>query len=188
VIRAFVAVQISRDVGHKIFAVQSQLKRSLRGIRWVNQEKFHFTLKFLGTVKEEDVASIMNALKQAIGPIPPFRIISRGIGVFPDIRKPRVLWVGLEGEKLKVLATGMEEALEPLGFDREKRDFKPHLTLGRWRDSGGSSEHLKEELQRYKDYDFGESWVKEVIFFQSVLKPEGAVYSPLGVVSLTEPN
>jgi 2'-5' RNA ligase len=106
--------------------------------------------------------------------------------VFPDIRRARVLWVGLEGKTLGSLAMEVETALEPIGFAREKRDFRPHLTIGRWRDLSTQSEKLKQEIERWKDYDFGESWVEEVVFFQSVLKPEGAVYSPLHVISLME--
>jgi 2'-5' RNA ligase len=187
VIRAFVGVRISPDVIRKIFEVQSQLKQTFKDIRWVNQENFHFTIKFLGAMKEESVASILNVLERALGAIPSFCTVCRGIGVFPDIRKPRVLWVGLERERLQPLASEVERKLEPLGFGKEARDFKPHLTLGRWRDSAGSSEALKHELERWKNYDFGESWVKEVVLFQSVLKPDGAVYSPLGIVALGGP-
>jgi len=186
VIRAFVGVRLSPDVAQKVAEVQSRLKRSLKGIRWVDQENFHFTLKFLGAVKEEDVSPIMNALEHALRSISSFAVVSRGIGVFPDIRRPRVLWVGLEGERLKALALAVEQGLEAFGFDREKRDFKPHLTFGRWRNFAGPAELLKEELMRYKDYHFGESQIKEVVFFRSVVKSEGAVYSPLGVVTLSQ--
>ena len=185
-IRAFVGVRVSPDVARKIAEVQSQLRRSLEGIRWVNQENFHFTLKFLGAVKEEDVALILKALEQALRANSSFPILSRGIGVFPDIRRPRVLWVGLEGEKLAALALAVEQSLEAFGFDREKRGFTPHLTLGRWRNFAGSPELLKQELMRYKDYHFGESQIQEVVFFRSVVKSEGAVYSPLGVVPLSQ--
>lgn len=185
-IRAFVGVRVSPDVARKIAEVQSHLKHSLEGIRWVDQENFHFTLKFLGAVKEEDVAPILSALEQGLQASPSFPILSRGIGVFPDIRRPRVLWVGLEGAKLAALALAVEQGLERFGFDREKRGFKPHLTLGRWRNFAGSAELLKQELMRYKDYHFGESQVKEVVFFRSVVKSEGAVYSPLGVVTLSQ--
>lgn len=184
-IRAFIAVQISPDVGEKIAAAQSELKRSLKGIRWVNPDNFHFTLKFLGAVKEEDVPSISSRLEYASHSFSGFPIAARGIGVFPDIRRPRVLWVGLAAEKLRPLAMDLERELEPLGFDPERRDFKPHLTLGRWRDSGALSEPLRKEIERWKDYDFGESWIKEIVLFQSVLKPDGALYSPLRVVSLS---
>ncbi|MCH8055335.1 MAG: RNA 2',3'-cyclic phosphodiesterase, partial [Deltaproteobacteria bacterium] len=132
----------------------------------------------------EKVVPIMNALEQALSAIPRFSIIGRGIGVFPDIRRARVLWAGLEGKPLGPLAVEVETALEPIGFAREKRAFRPHLTIGRWRNFDGQSERLKQEIECWKDCDFGESWVEEVVFFQSVLKPQGAVYSPLKVITL----
>jgi RNA 2',3'-cyclic 3'-phosphodiesterase len=188
VIRAFVAVQLGPDVIAEIFGIQSQLKRSLKGIRWVNRENFHFTIKFLGWVEEKSIPSILDGLEQVGGTMPQFRIISGGIGVFPDIRRPRVLWVGLQGENLKSLAMEVERRLEPLGFEKEQRDFKPHLTLGRWREFTGSHEPLTQELERWKNHHFGESWIREMVLFQSVLKREGAIYSPLGVVPLKEAN
>lgn len=184
-IRAFVGVRIDPDMAQKISGVQSQLNRGLKGIRWVRREKLHFTLKFLGPVNEEKVVPIMNALEQSLRSIPRFFIIGRGIGVFPDIKRARVLWAGLEGKSLGPLVTEVEATLEPIGFAREKRGFKPHLTIGRWRSFDGSSELLRQEIERWKDYDFGESRVEEVVFFESVLKPEGAVYSPLRVIPLS---
>jgi 2'-5' RNA ligase len=188
VIRAFVAVRLSPDVAANIFEIQTQLKQTLRGIRWVNRENFHFTIKFLGAVQEENVPSIMEGLEQVGDSMPQFRIISGGIGVFPDIRRPRVLWVGLEGEDLKSLALEVERRLEPLGFEKEERDFKAHLTLGRWREFTGSREPLKQELERWKDHPFGESWISEMVLFRSVLRREGAIYSPLGIVPLKQAN
>lgn len=171
-------------MAQEISEVQFQLKRSLTGIRWVGLENLHFTLKFLGPVQEEKVVPIRNALEQALSAIPRFSIIGRGIGVFPDIRRARVLWAGLEGKPLGPLAVEVETALEPIGFAREKRAFRPHLTIGRWRNFDGQSKRLNQEIERWKDCDFGESWVEEVVFFQSVLKPQGAVYSPLKVITL----
>lgn len=183
-IRAFVGVRIDAGVVEKIFAVQAELKQSLKGIRWVGKENFHFTLKFLGGVEERRVGEIGEALERSVRAVAPFSVTGRGIGVFPDIRRARVLWVGLEGEELAALAEAVEAALEPLGFERERREFQPHLTLGRWRDFERRSELLKRELERFKDCDFGASRVDEVVLFQSVLRPEGSLYSPLRVIPL----
>lgn len=183
-IRAFVAVQIGRNMAEKISEVQGQLKESLRGVRWVARENLHFTLKFLGAVQEEKITAITNALEQALHVVPRFVMMGRGIGAFPDIRRPRVLWVGLEGGGLRSMATEVEAALDEIGFEREKRVFQPHLTIGRWRDFGRRPELLKQEIERWKEFAFGESWVEEVVLFQSILKPEGAVYSPLRVIPL----
>jgi len=186
VIRAFVGFRIDPVVAQKIAQVQSQLKGSLTGIRWVDQANFHFTLKFLGAIQEEKVAPIGNALEEALGSFQRFAIAGRGIGVFPDMKRARVLWAGLQGKDLGPLVRLVETGLEPLGFGREKRAFRPHLTIGRWRHFVSQPERLKQAIERWQDHDFGESWVEEVVLFQSVLKPEGAVYSPLRVISLKE--
>jgi 2'-5' RNA ligase len=80
--------------------------------------------------------------------------------------------------------TEVEAALDTIGFEREKRGFQPHLTIGRWRDFDRRPELLKQEIERRKAFVFGETWVEEVVLFQSILKPQGAVYSPLGVIPL----
>lgn len=183
-IRAFVGVRIDPKMTQKISEVQSQLTRSLTGIRWVVQENLHFTLKFLGAVEEEKIISIIKAVGRVVRPARPFSLAAGGIGVFPDIRKPRVLWVGLEAQGLQTLSQEVEAALEPLGFAQEKRGFKPHLTIGRWRNFTAKAQRLREEIDHWKDQDFGQSTVEEVVIFQSILKPNGAVYSPLQVIPL----
>ena len=184
-IRAFIGVRIDPSVAQKISEAQAGLKDKLSGIRWVGLENLHFTLKFLGPVEETKEKLIAEALEKAAQPFPRFAILARGVGVFPDIRRARILWVGLEGGKLAALAAGVEAALEPLGFAREKREFRPHLTIGRWRSFNGSPEALKNELERWKTCDFGQSWVDEVVFFQSILSAEGAIYHPRGVIRLS---
>jgi len=162
-----------------------QLKRTLSGVRWVGRDHLHLTLKFLGSIEEEKSALITEALGEALRLFPRFPILARGIGVFPDIRRARVLWVGLEGEGLRALATGVERALGQVGFARERRGFRPHLTIGRWRSFDGRPEILRSEIENRKGYNFGQSWVEEVVFFQSILKAEGAIYNPLSVIRLT---
>lgn len=168
----------------RISEVQSQLQQKLRGVRWVRKENLHLTLKFLGDTPEEKVGPLVDALEPVLSVIAPFRIIGRGIGVFPDIRRARILWAGLEGDDLARLVMEVERAVEPFGFEKEKRDFKPHLTIGRWRRFDGRSDLIKQEIERLKNYEFGDSRVGEVTLFQSILRSEGAVYSPLKVMGL----
>jgi len=170
----------------KISEVQSQLQESLTGIRWVAQENLHFTLKFLGSVEDKKIAPIMQVLEEALRPVQCFSLVGKGIGVFPNIKRARVLWIGLQGQGLHRIAEEVETALEPMGFPREKRDFAPHLTLGRWRNPGLEPQKLREQIERRQDYDFGQSQVEEVVLLQSVIKPTGAVYSPLGVIRLSD--
>lgn len=185
-IRTFVGVRVDPKMTQKISEVQSHLKQSLTTIRWVAQENLHFTVKFLGSVEEEKIATIIQALERAVRGVRAFPLTGRGIGVFPDIKRARVLWVGLHGHGLQTLAQEVEASLEPLGFAREKRGFTPHLTIGRWRSFEAKAKRLKDEIDRLNDHDFGQSRVGEVVFFQSVLKPHSVVYSPLQVISLND--
>jgi RNA 2',3'-cyclic 3'-phosphodiesterase len=186
VIRAFIGVQIAPEVRAKISAAINQLAPAIPGIRWVPEDNFHFTLMFLGTIEESRLESVSEALVKAARPFRQFTISAKRLGVFPDLKRARVLWVGLEGDEMPALATSIETVLEPVGFPRETRIFRPHLTVGRWRHPSSSHQELGDKLKRWNNIEFGESVIDEVILFQSVLKPTGAVYRPLKVVRLAD--
>jgi 2'-5' RNA ligase len=182
--RAFVAVHIDSRTLEKISAVIRQLQDQLSGIRWIRQSNIHLTLKFLGEVDEPRIEPLGRALEQAVGPFSRFTISAKGLGVFPGLKRPQVLWVGLEGSSLIPLASAVEAALKPFGFASERRSFKPHLSIGRWRQFRDSSGSLTRGLEPWKNYEFGKSAVNEVVLFESVLRPEGAVYRPLRTIAL----
>jgi RNA 2',3'-cyclic 3'-phosphodiesterase len=186
VIRAFIAINIDSRVIRKISEAIVQLRRAIPEVRWVAPDNIHLTIKFLGDIEPSRVVPIANALEQALKLFPRFTINAKGLGVFPGIRRPRVLWVGLEGGPLVKLATQVEAALEPLGFAREERGFQPHLTIGRWRRFDGPAKNLLEELERWKSHDYGSSKVEAVTLFQSVLKPDGALHQPLRVITIAQ--
>lgn len=183
-IRAFVGVRIDRSVVEALSRLQSELRSQLGGLRWVALQNLHLTLKFFGEVSDAKIPLISAALEEVGRSLPRFSMESRGIGVFPDIKNPRVLWVGVEARPLVMAAEAVEAAVEPLGFEREKRAFEPHLTVGRWRQFNGLKENLRQAIERWKDVSFGTTQVEELILFQSALRPEGAVYSPLHVVRM----
>ena len=183
-IRSFIAVEIESVVIEKIAVAIEQLKPRIPGIRWTAPGNFHFTLKFLGDIEDSQVDSIGNALHTELRLFPPFTINAKGLGVFPGPRRPRILWVGLAGIQLAQLAAKVESALAPLGFAPEQRKFTPHLTIGRWRQIDRAPNDLPQDLENWKDFEFGESFVDEVILFQSVLKPAGAIYSRLKIIRL----
>ena len=185
-IRAFVAVDLEPLTVQKIAEAIAQLRPRMPGIRWLAPANFHLTLKFLGDVDEAKVEPIAAALERDLYPFSCFTINAKGLGVFPDLKRPRILWVGLVGDELNVLASRVEKALIPFGFAAGRRAFTPHLTVGRWREFNGSSKELGDEVEKWRGHDFGRSKIDEVILFQSVLKPEGAVYRPLKTVALTK--
>lgn len=182
--RAFVGIRIDPEVARRIREAQAQLGKQLRGLRWVKDTSLHLTLKFLGEIPEERVAAAGDALERATQGRERFVFGCRGLGLFPDIKRPKVLWAGLDGERLVPLAAAVEERLAEVGFPREWREFKPHLTIGRWREFDGRTDLLRQQLEGWSNHDFGTSPANEVIFFQSVLKPGGAVHTPLKVFPL----
>ena len=185
-IRTFIAVKISPTTIARITAAIGDLKPKLPAVRWVAPENFHLTLKFLGEIETGQVDAIGNALEPAITPFPRCTINAKGLGVFPGLRQPKVLWVGFIGDELTSLAARADAALSPLGFPVEPRGYTPHLTIGRWRQSERRTGDLKQELAHWRDHDFGATLVDQVILFQSVLKPTGAVYSKLKVIELND--
>ena len=116
-----------RKLVRQISAVLADLKPGIPGIRWVRTTNFHLTLKFLGDIEENKIEPIAQALELALHPFPRFTINAKGLGVFPDLKRPRVLWIGLEGKKLLELASKVETALEPLGFVPEKKRIQTAL-------------------------------------------------------------
>jgi len=185
VIRAFIAVGIEPETVQKISEAVDRLKGRAPAIKWAPLANLHLTLKFLGDVEETAVEPIAKALRQYIGPFPRFTINAKGLGVFPGVKRPRILWVGLEGNQLIELASIVETALKPLGFPPEDRDFKPHLTIGRWRQPDDSAAQFGAELERWKGYEFGRSEVKKIVLFQSILRPEGAIHKVLAEITLS---
>jgi RNA 2',3'-cyclic 3'-phosphodiesterase len=188
VIRAFIAVEIDPATARRIAAAVQQLKPRIAAIRWVGAGNFHLTLRFLGNIDESRIEAIGSALTDALRPFPRFTINAKGLGVFPNPKRPRVLWVGLVGSHLVSLQAKVESALTPLGFAPEEKSFTPHLTIGRWRQGERADQTAKQtldqELGKWSEHEFGVSPIEEVILFQSDLKPGGAIYRRLKVVVL----
>jgi len=184
VIRAFIAIDIDPQVRENISRAIGQLSSRVLGVRWIAPANFHLTLKFLGDVEQAQIEAISAALEERLRPFPRCTINAKGLGAFPNLRRPRIMWIGLAGNELATLAAQVELALLPLGFAPEKRNFTPHLTIGRWRQTDRPSKTLGQELESWKDYEFGATRVDEVILFQSVLKPEGAIYTRAKAVTL----
>lgn len=182
-IRTFIAIEIPDAVRQEIAQVQEQLKKSEERISWTKPGNIHLTLKFLGDVDENRIPAVIEAVAQAVESMPAFRFNIRGIGAFPNIRGPRVLWVGVENETNELLriADNLEEELAQLGFAKEKRKFSPHLTIARVRSS--VSRGFVEAFQQVT-FDAGEVEATEVAVIKSQLQPQGAIYTPLQKIKL----
>jgi 2'-5' RNA ligase len=184
-IRSFLAIELPKSILEKIDEVQGDLRSTHADVRWVNPEKIHLTLKFFGNVEESRIDSIFKSIEEPIQNTLPFSLKARGIGAFPSLRNPRVIWMGLvEGrEILTALQKQIETRLEKIGFEPEDRPFHPHLTLGRMKSSRGKEE-LAEKMEKHKEGEFGDFKVERVVLFRSDLRPSGPIYTPLGDVKL----
>ena len=183
-IRTFIAVELPERVKRELADLQADLRRYGARISWTRPEGLHVTLKFLGNVEEKQIEAIAEAVKVAVADVERPRLTVEGTGAFPSWGGPRVLWVGVEDEggRLGQIQARLEKELEKLGFEREKRTFKPHLTLGRVKAIGGVRP-VTEDL-RDRQVALGTFEVAEVVVMKSDLKPTGAVYTPLAKISI----
>lgn len=178
-IRAFVAIKLPEELKVKLGEVQDALKRGGRDVSWVKPESIHLTLKFLGDIEAARVDDISKALTEASAGVPPFTVTARGVGGFPNLKTPRVLWVGLEeNAELARLAKNIDERLGDLGFERDDRPFHPHLTLARIKSPSEGRELGKKasELNIDINVDFKADFF---VLFRSVLSPGGAEHTEL---------
>jgi 2'-5' RNA ligase len=179
--RAFIAVDLPNEVREALAEVQRSLRPLTNALRWVAPESIHITLKFLGEVPDKRLDDIHAALTGLTWKA--FTASVRGVGFFPGMRSPRVFWAGLEAPAMPALAERLDARLEALGFEKEKRAFRPHITLGRARDTRIESA-LVTGATRYETRNFGSFLVDRFYLFKSTLKPSGAVYERLKEYSL----
>ncbi|HXJ93336.1 MAG TPA: RNA 2',3'-cyclic phosphodiesterase [Terriglobia bacterium] len=179
--RAFVAIDLPDEIRAALAREQARLKAACahhRHVRWTRPEGLHLTLRFLGEIEQAQAASAIAAF-QGLGRFDPFKVEVKGFGFFPDPRRPRVFWVGLQAPaSLTELAARVEAALEPLGFPGEHRPFKPHLTLARF-DRPQSPAALAEATEGSSVRSFGQFEVSEFFLFESRLRLGGAEYFKL---------
>lgn len=160
-------------------AVQTALDRGFHGVNWVKPESIHLTLKFLGEIDDGKVRDAAASLERAAKGIGPFDLEIEGVGAFPNARNPRVVWVGIKANaELMKLQQAVEKCLQDIGFEEEERPFTPHLTLCRIKspDDGRALGRLIAETKPQASKTFN---VSSFAFMKSVLKPSGAVYTPI---------
>lgn len=176
-LRAFLALDLDAPARERILAAMADLRRQLPQVRWVRPEGLHLTLRFLGWTDEVTLAAIGDAIAPAARACPPAAVPLGQLGMFPDRGAPRVLWIGLElTSQMLALQRACEEAAGAHGFEAEERAFRPHLTLGRWKDRAPRPELRPIEL--------GAARLDRLTLFRSDLKPSGAVYTPIRVFPL----
>jgi len=187
-IRSFIAIDLPEETRKALAAVQEQLKQSRARVRWVRTNSIHLTLKFLGNIHLAQVEDIALAVAEEVRDQPPITLGAAGLGAFPSRRKPRVIWIGMEGEvqRLTRIQARVDNALEPLGFVREKRPFQPHLTIGRVKDRR-RLQALIDAMATLDMEPFNSFDADEIILYKSELRPTGAIYTKLHRMPLAEP-
>ena len=179
-LRTFVAMDLPVAIQEALDSIEKELQKAQAPITWIKPERIHLTLKFLGDVAPERIPEIGKSLEEAAGAVSPFRLQASGCGAFPSVKQMRVIWVGLTGDggALNKLQQDVEAAMAELGFKREDRPFRPHLTVGRVK----GRQHLRslqELLIARQGFEAEAFDVTELVLYKSELRPEGARYTPL---------
>ncbi len=190
-IRTFMALNLPITTLRKVAAFQADLRQRAQDqeleLGWVKPPNMHVTLKFLGNIPEETAWIIQDKFPEKLRAHAPLRLHLKGIGAFPDPEKPRVIWLGLEqqDDQLTRLAADVDDWFEELGFEKEKREFRAHLTLARAR-KGSAAALLKDP--ELAEVDLGPCTASDVVFYRSVPQRKGAEYTPLMRVKLVRPS
>jgi RNA 2',3'-cyclic 3'-phosphodiesterase len=171
-VRAFVALELDADLRTALGRLMADVRHRFAGLRWVRPEGIHLTLRFLGDASPEQVQGLRESLRPLAARCPPAQVRVGGLGLFPERGAPRVLWLGIElPESIYALHAACEAAAVAAGFVPDKRAFRPHLTLGRWRDRASRPELPLADL--------GTTRLERLTLFRSELRQEGAIHTAL---------
>ena len=180
-LRAFIAVEIPAEIRQAVGEATAELQRVIGPlVRWVPTQNMHLTLKFLGDVTPSNVDLLSQMVRAEAELFPCFDIHIGGLGSFPSLKRPRVIYIGIRGPvTLEALQRGIESASYRLGYESEERGFSPHLTLGRVKQGVTSTEQqlIRRALEETTIDSLGAARVNSVHLYKSDLKPSGSVYT-----------
>ena len=188
-IRTFIALELPAAVISLLDKVQQDLKFLGLRAKWVRSENIHLTLKFLGNIDPGDIDTVGAAISDVSQDFAALTLMVGGIGFFPGLKRPRVVWVGLGGQiqLLLELQRKLADNLAAIGFPKEKRSFKGHLTLGRIKEAVNPN-MISRIMTEFADLDSHEFTSGRIILYKSDLKPSGPLYSQLHQVDLGMTN
>lgn len=186
-LRLFIALELGEEEKKALERIQSRLKHKLPYVRWVRAAAIHLTLRFLGDTDEREIQRIEAAISAAAAGERAFNIILRGVGAFPDGRRPRVIWIGVDEPTggLMRIAVALNQKLAAAGFPAEDRPFSPHITIGRVREHGGRGD-CAALLSGLRDEKAGLTHVREICLLRSELTPSGPVHTVMCRVPLED--
>jgi 2'-5' RNA ligase len=188
-IRSFIAIELPDELKLELTQLEARLKVGKQPwVKWVDPYSIHLTLKFLGGIAADRIGQITRAMEEAAQGISPFHLEVKDLGVFPNLRRVQIVWVGMGGEvdKLGQLQQRIESSLASLGFTAETRRFTPHLTLARLRDQASPDERQRfgQLIASTKFEAIYTIKVDSINLMRSQLTREGAIYSRLSSVGL----
>ena len=181
-VRAFIAIRMNEQVEESVAKAIDELRHAGDGVRWVRRANLHITLKFLGpAVDSHRLQRLTSGLRQLAMKTAPFELAAAGVGAFPDLERPRAIWIGLhsmESGALAALAARLETVAAEYGFEREKRRWNGHLTIGRVGDRRIASK-TRDALDAAREREFGVSTIESITLYRSHLGPDGSSYEAL---------
>ncbi|MGE5375609.1 MAG: RNA 2',3'-cyclic phosphodiesterase [Bacteroidota bacterium] len=182
-LRAFIAVEIPSDIQQKIHRETENFRSGINSmVRWVPPQNMHLTLKFLGDVSPNSVEFLVQMLRNEAEHVQGFDMHLAGLGAFPNLKRPRVLYIGIQAPAaLDALARGIESGSRRLGYEAEERPFSAHLTLGRVRQnvSAAGQQQIRRAVEGTQVDLLGTARVDSVHLYKSDLNPGGSVYTRL---------
>ena len=181
--RTFIALHIEpqKEMSDCILHLQDALR--MEKIKWVDPGKLHITLRFLGDTNAEQVGAAGRILEETVPGFASPEVVFRGLGLFRNLRDPRVLWIGMDpGKILPEFKSTLDRKITDLGFQSEDRKFKPHLTLARIKNIR-NRDLLEDLIHQFRDSLFQINRIEKLIYYESILRPEGPQYLPLKTVS-----
>jgi len=190
-LRTFIAVEIPAEIQQNVYKQTAGFRKGLESlVRWVPAENMHLTLKFLGDVSPSNVEFLMQMLRNEADGIPCFDLHLTGLGSFPNLKRPRVIYIGIQAPAaLDSLQRGIESASHRLGYELEERPFSAHLTLGRVKQNSTAldQQKIRRAIESTQVDLLGSARVDSVHLYKSELKPSGSVYTRLYSAPLKKP-
>lgn len=178
-LRSFIAIELSEAMKQEASSFVNSLAKRYTGFRFLSPQNWHLTLHFLGKVEFERLEVLQTRLDKTLTEVKPFSIFLDGIGVFPEPKQPRVIWLGINGDltELLTLKKMLDQALQKMHFDMEQRTYRPHVTIARTKERKVSAVSLTDQETRFRSQIVDR--VSQVTLFKSDLTPQGAVHSVL---------
>jgi 2'-5' RNA ligase len=182
-VRTFIAVTLDGTLHKTLGEVINKFASSRASVKWVTPQNVHATLKFLGNVEEARLPEVFTACEKAAGGFKPIEMEVKAVGCFPTMNRPRVVWLGIEKgkEALKKLQQNVENELELIGFPKEEREFRAHLTIGRVKGNDGIS-RLCRLLEEERNIFIGSMRAEKMSVMKSKTMPSGPVYTELKAI------